>query len=106
MYRKKFEKCMIPAISVSENSTCRVSLNLQATFHCPLNDGFFDKGFAMLQRFRDGCKTRDGLKQRVEVAKQIAHQAVGHVPVKMRVTIDKFPKAELEIVKGIDQLPH
>src|SRR5215470_15295598 len=97
---------MIPAISVSENSTWRVSSNLQATFHCPLDDGFFDEGFAMLQWFRDGCKTRDGLEQRVKVAKQIAHQAVGHVPVKMRVAIDEFPKAELEIVKGVDQLPH
>src|ERR1019366_31909 len=51
-------------------------------------------------------KTRHRLKQRVKVAKQIPHQAVGHVALKMRVTVQQFTKAEIEVVEGIYQFPH
>ena len=60
----------------------------------------------MLQGLRNGCKLCHCLEQRVKVTKQVAHQAVGHIAVEVRVTIDKFPETEFVIVKGIDQFPH
>src|SRR5712692_2512960 len=62
--------------------------------------------FAVRQRLWQAGKLRQPRKQRLEVAKEVSNQAVGQVALQAGKTIDKFPKAELVVVKRIDQVPH
>ena len=64
MKRKKFEKCMMPAMSVSENSTARVSLNWYAMG--------FHQGLTVSDRCRHVGEFGDTAEEFVKVGEQIA----------------------------------
>jgi len=91
----------MPAISVSENSTWRTSVNSQATA---------DSGYSHWQTVgewgRHFGKIRYRLKQRLEIYEQIADQAVGQVAVQMRVFLDERAEVKGVIVERVDQAAH